>query len=134
MARRSEIAVSRGEGGSPPAGGDAPAWVPEGHCALPGPDRARRLAEFDALFAVSLRQVERLDPRLLRFRLVGDAATGTQARDLAARESACCSFFAFHLETDGEELVVDVRVPAGRVDVLDGLERHARRHAARRTP
>ncbi|GGK94460.1 hypothetical protein Sme01_57210 [Sphaerisporangium melleum] len=51
----------------------------------------------------------------------------------AARESDCCSFFAFTFtftfaedeDEDEEGLVLDVRVPAAHSSVLDGLAARA---------
>ena len=92
-------------------------------CTLPTAERPLRVAEFTALFA-ELRAVDRRDPRWLRLRL--PHAEEAWARDLTARESQCCAFFDFRIDRDGPDLLVDVRVPAAHVDVLDGLERLAR--------
>jgi hypothetical protein len=83
-----------------------------------------RVAEFDALFASTLRGVERQAPG--RLRLVLDAAAATSARELVARESGCCSFFDFRFTPADDRLLLDVRIPASRIDVLDGLARQAR--------
>lgn len=99
-------------------------WVPAESCTLPTADRPLRLAEFDELFATSLRSVERAPDGVLRLRLDGSAQA--RARDLTAREADCCSFFDFAVVRDGDQVVVEVRVPAGREDILDGLERQAR--------
>ena len=106
---------------------ELPLWEVPADCALPEPEQPGRLAEFDALFATALRQVERPDRERLRLRLVGDDATAARARDLVAREAACCTFFAFDVIREPDETVLDVRVPPDRVTVLDGLERQARR-------
>lgn len=93
-------------------------WVPDA-CTLPSADRPLRVAEFDALFGRALHSVERLDRRRLRL-LVG----GTQEaelRDLIARETSCCSFFAFTVARDGERFVVEIAVPAVHESVLDAL-------------
>src|SRR5690348_16526591 len=62
-------------------------------CTLPTAERPLRLAEFQTLFATALRGQERLSPTHLRWRI--DPAAESTARDLTARESECCSFFAF---------------------------------------
>lgn len=103
-----------------------PDWVPVDACTLPTADRPLRLAEFDRLFRTALRDVERRDASWMRLRLAVADGAEAQARDLAARESQCCSFFAFDVRRDGDDLVVDVRVPADRSDVLDGPARQAR--------
>lgn len=48
------------------------------------------------------------------------------ARDLARRESGCCSFFAFEIESVGDGLVMRIGIPQTRIEVLDALESHAR--------
>jgi hypothetical protein len=47
------------------------------------------------------------------------------ARDLADRESECCSFFTFDFEAAGDDDVMYVGVPPSHVDVLDALEARA---------
>ncbi len=102
-------------------------WIPE-TCTLPTPDRPLRVAEFDNLFATALRRQRRLSATRLRWWL--DTAAEPSARDLTARESACCSFFTFTFAVAGADGAVrlDVEVPAGQADALDAL---ARRAAAR---
>ncbi|GAA2636679.1 hypothetical protein [Paractinoplanes durhamensis] len=93
-------------------------WAPEA-CTLPTVDRPLRVAEFDDLFATALREQHRLSPTRLRWHL--DPAAETTARDLTARETACCSFFAFTFTPDGDSLRVDVEVPAAHAAVLAAL-------------
>ncbi len=50
------------------------------------------------------------------------------ARDLAGRESGCCSFFSFTFASADGAVHLDVAVPEARVGVLDAL---ADRAAAR---
>ncbi|MEV4199924.1 hypothetical protein [Micromonospora globbae] len=96
-------------------------WVPDA-CTLPTAERPLRLAEFDQLFRDAVRGVDRPTPQHLRLRLAADAQVEETTRDLIARESSCCSFFAFEISRSGPDaLVLDVRVPAAHVDVLDGL-------------
>ncbi|BCJ47530.1 hypothetical protein GCM10010168_18880 [Actinoplanes ianthinogenes] len=92
-------------------------------CTLPTAEQPLRLAEFDDLFATALRGQRRLSPTTLRWDL--DPAGEATARDLTARESACCSFFTFSFGTPGALLRLEVAVPEARVDVLDALERRA---------
>jgi thioredoxin len=111
-----------------PAGGPVPvsaACAPVDACTLPTAEQPLREAEFDALFASALRGVERPAPAWLR--LILDAGDGVEAttRDLTARESSCCSFFDFQLSPAEERLVLDVRVPQARIEVLDGLAHRA---------
>ncbi|WP_067536772.1 hypothetical protein [Nocardia crassostreae] len=102
----------------------ADSWVVPEACTLPTAQQPLRVAEFDALFRSAVRRVERVSPTCLRLEL--DAAVEAEARELAARESACCSFFTFGFATAGPALVwMDIEVPAARVDVLDGLAARA---------
>jgi hypothetical protein len=94
-------------------------------CTLPTADRPLRVAEFTALFS-ALTGVERRGPGALRLRLPDAPGLAERAADLTARESACCSFFAFDLTRTGADLLLDVAVPDAHVAVLDGLERLAR--------
>jgi hypothetical protein len=100
-------------------------WVAVDACTLPTEEQPLREAEFDALFATALKGVERPAPE--RLRLILDSATVpvSAVRDLVARESSCCSFFDFRLTAATDGLVLDVRVPAARVAVLNGLARRA---------
>ncbi|SDU67099.1 thioredoxin family protein [Amycolatopsis keratiniphila] len=100
-------------------------WVPAEACTLPSAEQPMRLAEFDELFAVSLLGVRREESDWLRLRLHGGAEVESRARDLAVREAECCSFFGFTVGRDGDQVVVDVRVPADKEVVLDGLAAQA---------
>jgi hypothetical protein len=94
-------------------------------CILPTADRPLRLAEFDALFATSLREVEPITTTGARMRLAGPAGLEATVRDLTARETECCSFFAFTVTReatdDGEAVTLDIEVPARYADVLASL-------------
>jgi hypothetical protein len=68
-------------------------WVPDS-CTLPTAERPLRLAEFDQFFTDAVRGVDRLSTQHLRLQLDGAAQVEETARDLTARESSCCSFFA----------------------------------------
>ena len=92
-------------------------------CTLPTAQRPLRLAEFESLFATALRGQERLSPTRLRWLI--DPAAEPAARDLTARESECCSFFAFTFGAGGDDVRLDIEVPDRHVDVLDALEKLA---------
>ncbi|MEV0807651.1 hypothetical protein [Micromonospora sp. NPDC050200] len=97
------------------------AWVPDA-CTLPTVERPLRLAEFDQFFTEAVRGVNRMSAQHLRLWLDGAAQVEQTAQDLTARESSCCSFFAFDLSRpEPDSLTLDVRVPAPHVDVLDAL-------------
>jgi hypothetical protein len=98
----------------------SPAWVPDA-CTLPTTERPPRRAEFDDLFRSAI-AVERITERHARFLLTGSADRAEQVRDLAARETECCSFFTFTVTAQPPaEVVCDIEVPAGYVDVLAAL-------------
>ncbi|HEY8452560.1 MAG TPA: hypothetical protein VIL54_10225 [Natronosporangium sp.] len=99
-------------------------WVSEA-CTLPTVEQPLRVAEFDALFATALRGVHRQTPTQLRLVLAGSAEA--TARELATRETECCSFFRFGFGATGDGAVaMDVAVPAAQVSVLDALATRAR--------
>ncbi|MCF2533912.1 hypothetical protein [Yinghuangia soli] len=98
-------------------------WVPPS-CTLATVEQPLRIAEFDTLFADALIKVER--PAPVRARLVLDAAAEPAARDLAERETGCCSFFAFAFDRDAAgRLLMDVSVPEAHIGVLDALVERA---------
>ncbi len=109
-----------------------PAWVPVDACTLPTRDQPLRVAEFDDLFATSLRDVAPAAGGTPRARLVlgGDDTLPARVQRLADAETSCCSFFAFTVTDLGFEasdraeekrVALDIEVPPARVDVLDAL-------------
>ncbi|WP_433578445.1 hypothetical protein [Nocardia brasiliensis] len=107
--------------------GDGPVelrWAPVQGCTLPTAAQPVREAEFGALFAAAVRTVQRPSPNVLRLAVA--AAAEQTARDLAARESGCCSFFTFEFTPrDPHTVWMDIEVPTARVAVLDGLAAQA---------
>lgn len=100
-------------------------WVPDA-CTLPTAERPLRLAEFDQFFRDAVRGADRVSAQHLRLHLDGAEQVEKRARDLTARESACCSFFTFDIaRPDPHSLTLDVRTPAAHVDVLDALAERA---------
>jgi hypothetical protein len=101
------------------------AWVPSS-CTLPTVEQPLRVAEFDRLFAESVQDVRRVDPSMLELTISSNAEAG--ARDLAAREVACCSFFTFDFVPVGDAVVLRVGVPVSSTysAVLDAVEARAR--------
>ena len=91
-------------------------------CTLPSAERPLRLAEFDELFATSLRSGERHSPTRLRLRLAGADDLAATVRDLTDREGECCPFFEFTLDS-AVELTIDV--PPAYAGVLDALAARA---------
>lgn len=45
------------------------------------------------------------------------------ARDLAGRESECCTFFTFTFDVADDHIVLRIAVPPSQVEVLDAIER-----------
>jgi hypothetical protein len=111
------------------------AWMPTDACSLPTAERPLRVAEFDELFASSLRDVQRPADDGLRARLLlgGDDGLFARVQRLADRETACCSFFTFTVTAvDAAEaqpaetlIALDVEVPAAQAHVLDALVHRA---------
>jgi hypothetical protein len=96
-------------------------WAPD-TCTLPTAERPLRVAEFDELFT-SVVRAERRRPTRLDLVLPGDVeAVG---RDLARRESECCSFFTFEFEKVGDDVVMHIAVPSSQIEVLDAIEARA---------
>lgn len=109
-----------------------PDWVARDVCTLPTAERPLREQEFDSLFTDALQAAERLGPTRLRMALRGPRGLEDRVRDLADRETDCCSFFTFTIETapttehaDSERVELDVDVPAAYKDVLDAMTQHA---------
>ncbi|MEV0589266.1 hypothetical protein [Nonomuraea sp. NPDC050310] len=99
-------------------------WVPSA-CTLPTAEQPLRVAEFDGLFAEAVQGVERVEPTRLRLELGFSPGNAARAAELAARESGCCSFFAFTLAIADGGLVLEVAVPGEYVEVLDALQARA---------
>ncbi|WP_054812243.1 hypothetical protein [Nocardia arizonensis] len=96
-------------------------------CTLPTVDRPTRLAEFDDLFARSVTSATRPGPNRLELRLRPGGDGEAVGRDLAARESVCCSFFTFTFTTDANAVpVMGIEVPTAHLDLLDTLDGRAR--------
>jgi len=69
-----------------------------------------RLAEYHRLFGQALIGRERLGDGAVRFRLRDGDGIEAWVRDLAARENACCPFFAFEITATADEVVWDAAV------------------------
>ena len=99
-------------------------WVPQA-CTLPTAERPLRVEEFDDLFGSAVRELEHAEPTRLRLGLVPSAEVAARTAQLAAQETACCSFFTFTLVMTGGELSLDVAVPDVHVAVLTALAARA---------
>jgi hypothetical protein len=94
-------------------------WVPAA-CTLPTVEQPVRLAEFDVFFRGAVRRSIRTSATRLDLMIVGEFEA--TARDLAERETSCCSFFRFDFHPAEDGLVMSVAVPIDHVDVLDALQ------------
>lgn len=93
-------------------------WVPAS-CTLPTVAQPVRIAEFDRFFAESVLRATR--PHEARLELLLDADAEALARELAEKESACCSFFTFTFEPSGEGITMAIEVPPTHIEVLDAV-------------
>lgn len=94
-------------------------------CTMPTEQRPLRLAEFDDLFATAVQRVERRG-RDIRLHLIGGSGLVERVRDLTERETSCCSFFTFGIESTDHGLTLDISVPPARREILDALAGRAR--------
>ena len=98
-------------------------WVPES-CTLPTEEQPLRVAEFDTLFAEGLQRVERIGAGYLR--LVLEESAEGRARELAQRETDCCSFFTFTFGRDADgRLLMAVTAPAQYSAVVEAMGKRA---------
>lgn len=93
-------------------------WVPDS-CSLPTAEQPLRVAEFAALFRDSVLGYTRTGATKLVLVVAADAEK--TARELAARETECCTFFDFRFTASGSDVVMSVSVPESRTGVLDAL-------------
>jgi hypothetical protein len=78
-----------------------------------------REREFGNLFASSLTGAVRTSPTGAELTLTVESVP--RARDLAARETSCCSFFSFKIGEVAEGAVMSITVPPAHTAVLDAL-------------
>ena len=78
-----------------------------------------REAEFENLFASSLTGAVRTSPTGAELTLTLESVP--QARDLAARETSCCSFFSFEIREENRKAVMSITVKPAHTAVLDAL-------------
>lgn len=90
-------------------------------CTLDATGLADRFAEFQSLFTAALRLHVR-EPSQLRLALSVTPEDELDVRELFAREAACCQFFSFTFQRDGELLNVSMTVPDDGIPILDEFE------------
>ena len=94
-------------------------------CTLPTVERPARSAEWGSLFR-EVTAVESVGAQRGRLVFPVDSALEMQVRDLASRESSCCSFFTFQLRegvdaAGARTMTLDVSVPPSQSAVLDAF-------------
>jgi hypothetical protein len=95
-------------------------WAPDA-CTLPTSERPLRAADFDAVFAATVRDLERRGPTRLHLDLEPSPRAAARMAELAAAETGCCSFFTFALTATGGALTLDITVPPQYAAVLAAL-------------
>jgi hypothetical protein len=116
---------SAGEAGGTGAGGGGGSWAPDA-CTLPTSERPLRGADFDVVFAATVRDLDRIGPTRLRLDLEPSPQAAARMAGLAAAETGCCSFFTFALTATGGALTLDITVPQQYAPVLTALADRAR--------
>lgn len=66
----------------------------------------------------------------MRLYLTNPAGLGDRVRDLATRETACCSFFNFEIRGNNDDLLLQVSVPPEWRDILSAMADRAEELAA----
>jgi hypothetical protein len=90
-------------------------------CTLPTSEQPLRLAELDDLLAQHVRSVRRDSTTRVTLELTPEAHIAAAAADLAVRETACCSFFAFDLHVAEGALSLSVSAGEAHGAVLASL-------------
>jgi hypothetical protein len=98
----------------------AGSWAPDA-CTLPTSERPLRGADFDAVFAATVRGLDRIGPTGLRLDLEPSPQAAARMAELAAAETGCCSFFTFALTATAGALTLDITVPQQYAPVLAAL-------------
>ncbi|MFJ3658351.1 hypothetical protein ACIPPR_34230 [Streptomyces nigra] len=99
-------------------------WVPQS-CTLPTKEQPLRIAEWDTLFSEHLTALSRPATHRLRLELSAASEVEDRVRDLAERESGCCSFFTFDITNDDGAVRLGIAVDSVHQPVLDALAERA---------
>ena len=94
-------------------------------CTLPTAERPARSAEWGSIFRDVL-ATESLGAQRGRLLFREDAALEGRIRDLATRETSCCSFFTFEFgegvdAAGAQTMTLDIGVPPSQSAVLDAF-------------
>ena len=119
-AEASGAAHAEGSGAAGAQASTAGSWAPAA-CTLPTSERPLRAADFDAVFAATVRGLDRIGPTRLRLDLEPSPEAAARTAELAVAETGCCSFFTFALTVTVGALTLDVTVPQQYAPVLAAL-------------
>jgi hypothetical protein len=89
-------------------------------CTLTADALLDRKSEWNAFLATMVKNID-IASSHATLTLVGGADVLVGATDLAERERACCPFFRFSLELDGDGTRLHIQVPAEAHEILIGL-------------
>jgi hypothetical protein len=95
-------------------------WAPDA-CTLPTAERPLRAAGFAAVFAATVRGLDRIGATRLHLDLEASPQAAARTAELVAAETSCCSFFTFALTAAAGTLTLDITVPQQYAPVLDAL-------------
>lgn len=90
-------------------------------CTLGSGDFKERVVVIRDLASRALRSSQRND---LRLDLAYDAAAIAEVADLVAKETECCSFLSFELQTDGDVVRLKISAPESARASADELFAH----------
>ncbi len=100
-------------------------WCAPSACSLEPAEQAGRVAEWDALFASSVRSVGPADGGV-RLLLAPAPGRASLVADLVDREAQCCAFLAFGLSVTSSTLALTVTADDDHADVVAVLAGRAR--------
>lgn len=99
-------------------------------CTLATAEQPLRITELQDVFEL-VRAVERPAPTRLLLTLQPAFGRADRVRNLAARESACCSFFNFTVCEEHDGVLLEITVPPAQLGVLDAMAEQVIRAAGR---
>ena len=94
--------------------------MPDIVCTLTADDARERLAEYARLFAAAYAGRERTATGM-RWSLRAGQGIAEWARDLAARERACCAFLTIAVTKEGDRVLWELSAEQAAQPVVDGF-------------
>lgn len=88
-------------------------------CSLNADAATERIEEWRAALSTAVTAAARTRPGRVELRLANGPTAAGRLIDLARREKACCGFFTFRIEIDGEGAIMVIEVPDDAIAVLD---------------